>query len=264
MPLNKKIAPIQIAGLVLVGIGALLCIFYKDVTVRMAIYILFGIGAIMIFFNESFSRSSLHFHWLGVSLKLTGSLVFVVFFVIYDPIGKFFTPDYKPRSVTVSVYGNRGVSDLIKKSHGFVVMRINGSKNREPIDYQGLAKFSNLRVGDSFSLSVDDSEPYKVRKPDSMYTVGDQYEIPLEVYLEGNQRIFGYVHYKNHPLPGVRVSFQMIDTLTDSLGRFVLNIPDSLQRVGYDLNFDKNGFKSVNARAFPESAHALPVDMEKQ
>ncbi len=221
MPLQKKLAPIQIAGFVMVCAGAFLTVFYKDVTVRMTIYVLFGIGAILIFFNESFSRSSLKLHWLGITLKLTGSLVFVSFLVIYDPIGKFLTQDYKPRSITVSVHGKRGLNDLIMKSDGFVVMRINGSKNREPIDYQGLAKFSNLRAGDSFWLSVDDSEPYKVRKPDSMYKVGDQYEISLEVYLEGSQRIFGYVHYKNHPIPGVRVSFQTVDTVTDTLGRFL-------------------------------------------
>ena len=263
MPLPKKIASVQILGLFLLIGGTVLAIRYKDPTVRLATYMWLGICPMLIFFNESSKKNALKFHWLGFSLTLTGSVVFGGWLIIYDPIGRSLKAN-QIKAITILVHGKAGNDILVMKGHGFVVMQINGSKNREPIDYQGLAKFSNLRMGDSFRLSIDDSEPYKVRKRDSTYTVGNQYEISLEVYLEGIQSIFGFVRYNDAPLPSVRVSYMTVDTTTDYLGRFVLNIPDSLQRQGYYLNFDKKGFKSITAKAYPESNQPLPINMDKQ
>ncbi len=167
------------------------------------------------------------------------------------------------QSVSVFVHGKKGRQDMILRKQGYVLMDVHGERKKSDINENGVAYFQNLQIGDSVSINVDFSEPYKSIKPDSLYIINADGRIYLPVVLQGIEKVMGKVLYDNEPLKDVTVTIDMLKADSDENGRFQINIPESEQKKQYTVWFSKPGFKTKSAPAFPQTGEELVVVMEK-
>ncbi|MBK9014712.1 MAG: hypothetical protein IPM82_11890 [Saprospiraceae bacterium] len=168
-------------------------------------------------------------------------------------------------NLTVFVHGKGGPQDMVLRKQGYVLMDVRGGERKKSsINDNGEAYFQNLRLGDTVRLSVDFSERYEATHPDSLYVIHEDGRIYLEVALQGLDRIYGTVIWKENPLPGVFVSIgsTLVDT-TDNNGAYEIHIPEAQQRKEQEVKFVKSGFKMQLKKALPQTLEPLNVVMEK-
>jgi hypothetical protein len=199
----------------------------------------------------------------NISRRKTAIIFTVTVFVLLATGLIFFNRKDITTSVTVFVHGKEGRQDLILRQKGFIIMNENGEQKKEDIDDKGKAVFQNVFIGDKVPLDVDFSEPYHPVHRDSLYLIKKDSPIYLEVQLENLDRVYGSVTYNNMPLENVTVSIDTLRTNTDSLGYFEIRIPEQEQRQRQQVTFNKPGFKTQIATAYPEDRVPLPVTMEK-
>ncbi len=171
---------------------------------------------------------------------------------------------FKLATVTILVHSRNGQQDLPLRGRGQVVMHMLSEAKRASINENGQTFFPNINVGEKVKLDIDFSQRYRPLHPDSLYTIGQNQMIQIEIFLQGIGRVYGYVFYRGKPLYGVQV---MIDTLretTDTMGAFNIQIPESLQKEKYSVIFYKHGFESQIEPAFPETNEPLKVVLQKK
>ena len=193
-------------------------------------------------------------------LLIAGALI-VIAGIVYLAFWQ--SPDPKMQSVSVFVHGKKGRQDMILRKQGYVLMDVNGERKKADINENGVAYFQNLHIGDSVSIDVDFSEPYKSINPDSLYIINTGGRIYLPVALQGIEKVIGKVLYNNEPLKDVTVTIDMLKAGSDESGRFQINIPEAEQKKQYTVWFSKPGFKTKSAPAFPQTGEELVVVMEK-
>jgi len=173
----------------------------------------------------------------------------------------------KTTGITVFVVGKKGCTDFVLRKKGKVIMRVNrtGETKSESISDKGEAKFSGIEIGEKVTLEIDFSEPYRAMKNDSIYTISDKKSICLMVELQNLNVITGKVISDESPLPGVIVSINSsIVSTTDSLGNYTLVIPLKHQKKQQEVFFDKNGYISEKAIAYPQTKKPLNVVLDKK
>jgi hypothetical protein len=167
-------------------------------------------------------------------------------------------------SVTVFVHGKTGRQEMILRQQGSVIMDVSGGeRKRASINENGQAFFQNLRVGDTVQLNVDFSEPYKATQPDAEYVIENQGSIYLETALQGLDKVFGTVIWRDQPLSGVLVTIGDLRDTTDATGRYSIDIPESAQKKEQEVQFLKKAFKMLMKKAYPQTNEPLNIIMEK-
>jgi hypothetical protein len=184
-----------------------------------------------------------------------------------NPIDKI-KPDYlckvtRQTTVTVITHGKKGFQDMVLRNQGYILMDFNSDRRREQIGDKGEAKFSNVGIGDTVHLNIEFTEPFQSTKPDSNYIIEENKNIYVEVALQGLGQVEGKVLFREEPLSGVVVSIGELRDTTRENGHYKIIIPDSLQKKKYLVWFDKKGFSSRSAPAFPENSKDLDMVMEK-
>jgi hypothetical protein len=263
MGTRRKLDGLQLTGVAFLVASAMIGLIFRDATGRFVLYGFFSVGVAFIFYEQT-KEWAIKANFPEYSFSIGGGAALIILTMYFDPIGSIFHENNLVKSLTIFVHGRKGKNDVILAGHGFVNMRINGADNPEPIDSKGEAKFSNLRTGDQFQLRISDSEPFLVENPDSQYVVGNEHQMYLQIYLQGIDRVFGSVTYREVPLPGVTIFIDKLKGTTDSAGAFSIQIPLEMQAQSYRVAFQKEGFKKCTKTAYPESMTPLPVSMEKR
>lgn len=214
----------------------------------------------------SFFLGSLKLNFKGI--EAGGALAFAVIGFLWNPAEGFVGKNCnEPFSVTVFVHGKGGRQDMILRQQGEVLMDLAGERRSELIRENGQAFFQNLPPsyqGKQVSLNVDFSEPYKSIYPDSLFPLKPGEQIYLPVALQGLDRIFGTVIWKEKPLPGVVVSIgNALSDTTDANGAYELRIPEAQQHKEQEVKFVKTGYKLLMKKALPQVQEPLNVVMEK-
>jgi len=172
----------------------------------------------------------------------------------------------EPFDITVFVHSEGNPSEPILKQKGNVTMNFSGDKRSEPIDHDGKASFRNIpiaKANDSVLFNIDFSEPYRPTQPQQKHALQPFTDIYLEVALQGLDKVFGTVLYKDAPLAEVEVSIGKLQTTTDKRGYYELPIPKDQQRQKQSVQFYKEGYKLQTKTATPQTQKELRVIMEK-
>jgi hypothetical protein len=227
------------------------------------IYALIGIGvALLLVKSADRAKADVAIYNVGISLGGGVALPFILFFT--NPISRFKTDACATiTSAAIFVHGKKGRQDMILRQNGFVIMDVGEERKRASINENGQAFFQNLRIGDSVRLNIDFSEPYKALHPDSVYIIQQNSKIYLPVALQGIERVWGRVLYRDDPLEGVTVQIDSLSTSTKGDGNYNISVPEQMQRKEYQVWFIKKGYKSKSAPAFPQTGEPLNIIMEK-
>lgn len=249
-----------IAGGVLMSIG-IKCLNSSQIFI---LYALTCLGIVLVLIKSA-NKTTANFKVGNISFSLSGGLAFFFILIYTNPIGTFKNNDCNPTvSTSVFVRGADGPQDMILRKKGHVIMDLKGERRKADINENGVAYFQNLHVGDSVTLQVDFSEPYKSINPDSMYVINSNGSIYMQVTLQGINQVKGRIIYHDAPLQDVIVSIDMLSDTTDESGRYRINIPEQQQRQHYEVWFNKQGFKMKSATAYPQTGEDLNIVMEKQ
>lgn len=247
-------------------VGAVAIFFFYPCPSRVGqflIYVLTGIGIALILLRRGDTgRMSVKFANTTILLSGGVALPFILFLV--NPIDRFKQDNCQLKfGVTVFVHGKEGRQDLILRQKGYVIMDLGNERKKAPIDENGAAHFENLQAGDLARINIDFSEPYHSTTPDSVYTLHPQTSVYLQVALSGTDRVNGKVLDSDGPLAGVLVEIDTLKGHTGQDGNFFIQIPERLQKDRYEVWFQKDGFKSKKATAYPETGQPLEVVLEK-
>lgn len=202
---------------------------------------------------------------LKEGIKAGGSLAVLVLIYFLNPVDGLTGGDCnKQVPVTVFVHGKGGKQDMVLRQQGHIIMDVRGERKRQAISENGEAYFNNLLIGDTLRLNVDFSEPYKSTHPDSVYVVGQDGRIYLEVELQHLEKVFGRVMYRDLPLDGVAVGIgSTLRDTTDELGNYEIRIPPDQRKKTQELSFYKPGFKLLTKTAHPQTNEPLNIIMNK-
>jgi len=261
----KSSAVNRILGIVLLLVAVLITLLipYPSLAIRLSIYILFGFGIALVLLRSQ-KDANVSVKGTNIAISVVGGAAIPVILILLDPIGKFkLNQQEKMINTTVFVHGKKGPFDMVLRQQGYVIMEVNGNRQKQLISENGDAHFGNLQIGDKIRLDIDFSEPYHPVHRDSVYTVGSDGKIYLEVALEGIDKIAGIVLYNDAPLEGVIVTTGDLSDTTNSQGGYKIGIPEDQQSRQYRVVFVKEGFKVKTANAFPQTGQPLDVIMEK-
>lgn len=267
MPANKKLQNIRLLSIILLVLCFAFTV-YEDCLnngEKYFLYIFSGI-AVASFFTKSADTVRLKITTENFSFTVVGALGLIIALVKVDPIEEYKSSNcYDSLSLVVNVRGKHGIQDIILKD-GYVLIEILDKRSdRKHISQNGQATFQNLSIGDRVKFEIDFSEPYHAIYPDSIYTVPQSGIIYFPIFLSGIDKIKGQVFSGDLPLAMVTVKEENtgLITQTDSLGDFMLTVPDSLQRKEYNLKFFKHGYTMQNTLAYPQTEIPVSVVMEK-
>lgn len=208
---------------------------------------------------------------IGVSIAV-GFLASIAEFTGYNLKDLFLKHDEETKSfsLTVFVHGKNGKNDLILTDFGDVEITYGTKKARENINNKGQAIFNEIPKkyfleGMKVHINIRETkgEPYSSIKPDSLYQLIPHYPIYLEVELQGLERVFGTVIYKDQPLDNVIVNIENLRDTTNELGSFEILIPEKFQKKEQEVRFFRKGFKLLTKKAFPQTQAPLNVVMSK-
>lgn len=249
-------------SLLVIMILITLLVPYPSTTLRFVIYILSGFSIALIFIKKD-SQASGSFNFRNITFSIIGGAAIPILLIMYDPIGEFKVMPESKVNITVFVHGKKGKMDMVIRQQGYVLMDLNGDRQKKPIGAEGDAHFGNLQIGDKVRLAIDFSEPYQPINPDSLYEIDETGKIYLQVALEGIDVIDGMALYDNSGLSGVTVKAGELTATTDPEGSFKIEVPEELQADHYDLWFLKSGFKAKSAVAYPQTGKRVEIIMEK-
>lgn len=165
--------------------------------------------------------------------------------------------------ITVFVHGEEGIHEHILENRGRVVLSLNTDKRDEKIGDKGEvnfkelpASFKNKKV--TFYLLDTEGEPYQVANPDSQYVLIPNKPIHIPVVLANLDHIKGTVRDVGSPskrLSNVKVCIEGVCVDTDVDGRYLLQLPESLQRKFHTVSFRKEGYEEY-------VKHKVPMQLE--
>ncbi|MEI7586736.1 hypothetical protein [Runella sp.] len=217
-----------------------------------------GIGAILPgFLNIEFTGA-----------KAGGALALVLLVLWQNPAGKIGDERCKRQEalgVTVFISGKNGQSTKSLRQQGYIVLDVNGKREKELIDDKDQASFKNLHVGDKIrNLNVEFSEPFQSTHPDSVYTIDAAGQIYLQVALQHLGLVSGTVLTGDQPLSGVVV---LVDNTfrdtTDATGSYKIQVPENEQRPDPEVKFYKEGYRLEIKKAYPQANQPLNLVMQK-
>lgn len=171
-------------------------------------------------------------------------------------------PSPESFTVTVFVHGKAGRHDRILKNQGQVMLGLRGNEMPSSINEKGEATFKEISpefIGQKVPIRIEHPQPYRAASPDSLYLLGPNAAIYVEIALEGTKRIFGKVMDFDTEtwLDSVRVSIENEATYTDQFGWFELNIPEDKQRKFQRVSFFKKGYNI-------EELDSIPVHTQRE
>lgn len=188
---------------------------------------------------------------LGGALEVGGPAVIFCLVVI----GGFLLPSPQtPFAMTVFVHGEHGMSDLVLKNSGYVVIDLGPDRRRQPIGEKGEAYFSGIPAsfrGQKVHLWLE-SEAFESIEADRKYALGE-----TSLYLavrpkEG--KIFGRVlDSVGNSLVGVKIRVAGLTTTTNESGDFNLAIPGDRMADELDLEAVSSGYAPVRYRVVPNA-----------
>lgn len=185
------------------------------------------------------------FHQKGVQ---AGGAVVVFFAVLaFDPANRMAEGKCEADfAQTIYVHGPKGISDRLITGHGAIVMLLPGGEREAAIDQEGKAVFTEIAAklkNSNIQFYLKNEQPYRLLRPDSLYTLQEGRAIYLEAMLEGVDKLYGNIVDENGaPIAGVKVAIADIFTLTDSAGNFNLIIPPALQKKYQHIICSKAGY----------------------
>ena len=192
---------------------------------------------------------------LGGVLELGGPIVAAVLVVIG---GFLLVPKAGIFAVTVYVYGEGGIHDLVLRDSGYVILDLGPDRRREPISDKGQAFFPSIPPaykGQEVMVWVDSDnfEPIdsgKKRKLDS-----SSLYLPVQ---KKSGSIFGRIQNQNgDAIEGAKINIADISTTTDEFGHFEIKVPGRLMASELDLYVSSPGYSSSFYKVVPNSNSLL-------
>jgi len=161
--------------------------------------------------------------------------------------------------VTVYVHGPEGTQDIILENEGEVIIDFDGDRRTAQIGDQGRTVFTEIPekfIGKPLHILIN-SDGYEETDPEAPYEWKDNSIYVPMVPDKSQGKISGIVKSSDGAflLDNARV---LIDnewaTITDSLGRFYLDIETSRIKERYDISIFKDGFTPVSEYYYPNSS----------
>lgn len=181
-------------------------------------------------------------------------------------------PDFYP--VTVRAHDKKEKDQWVLPNRGVVHLIYGGKTESKQINNQGEAIFPQIpatffRDGSTVKVWFEDpeGEPYRAMYPDSLYQLYPGEYLSVPVVLSGIDAIQGVVRHfvTGKPIGGARVSTQGESTISDELGYFMLEIPESKQQPFQTIRADKAGFASFEDSNVPVSRQKeIPILMKPE
>lgn len=174
--------------------------------------------------------------------------------------------------VTILVHGERGKDDLLLPGRGKVKLIYGDANTIETTNDKGEATFKQIpqkffEEGATVEIQFFDpqGEPYRVEKPDSLYTLTPGKYIALPVRLYGLTSIWGIVKDFNTGdlLEGVRISIRGVAAFSNQYGEYTLEIPPEHQRKFQTVRASKEGYEFFELTDVPiQTESEIPILMK--
>lgn len=185
---------------------------------------------------------------LGVIMGILGSTAEFCNWIKPTPSSS--TATSAPFDITVFVHDKTGQHIHYLQNKGEVVMNLKTDKRDERIGDKGEVNFKQIpgefaRTSVTLYLDKLDGDAYQVTHPDSQYVLTPDKAIYLETYNSNIARLKGMVRDKatGKRIEGAKVCIEDACVLTGANGRFLLPIPEALQKRSHTVTVQKEGYQ---------------------
>jgi hypothetical protein len=189
--------------------------------------------------------------WIvGRQLKRVSAVIYLTLAILAAAVGVLgFIALNQPFTATVQVYGWKGLNHTPLQNVGTIELTLGDKVERAEINRRGEAIFKQVpseyrRRQVRIHLADTQGEPYYLL--DSVVVLDKKEKTFVETRLEGLDMLQGTIidSTTEEGLPDATVSVAGMETRTDSLGRFKLNISDEKQEKEQEINVHKEGYGS--------------------
>jgi hypothetical protein len=163
-------------------------------------------------------------------------------------------------TVTVLVHGKKGKDQLVLPNRGIVKLIYGDAIVSKQINAEGEATFKQINdyyfneSGKVEILFIDpEGESYRAVNPDTFYQLKRGEYVPLEVRLEGVDKVMGIIKdFKTGaPIEGARISIQQEATFSNQHGEFLIVLPEPKQRSHQMIRASKEGYQDFKLSNVP-------------